>query len=256
MSKIKSFARLIRYQWWKLDSLRYLGSTFECPVCCGHFRAMKPFVGSCSLRGVETDHYTENSICPRCHSDIRHRFIVQFMRAHTDLFNRRQSVLHFAPEINIYQLLKGLDLEYVAADLQPEKFVNAIRADITHIPFDNESFDTLICIHVLEHIQDDEKAINEIYRILKKGGKAILAVPTYGDTTHEVSGLSPEQRLKEYGASDHLRLNGLDFSNKLKQSGLSVRVVSTDDVPGNYIDRSVNSPHTESDKYIFYCQKN
>lgn len=255
MSKIKSCARLIRYQLWKLDSLRYLGDRFECPVCSGRFKAMKPFVGSCSLRGIDTDHYTEHSICPRCHSDIRHRFIVQFMRTHTDLFRRRQSVLHFAPEVQIYHLLNKRDLDYVAADLEPEKFVNAIHADITDIPFEDNSFDTLICIHVLEHIQDDRKAIQEIHRVLKKGGKAILAVPTYGDTTHEIAGLTPQERLTEYGATDHLRLNGLDFSNKLKEAGLSVQIYSTDDIRGDYIDRSVNSPHTESDKYIFYCQK-
>lgn len=254
-AKLKSYARLIRYQLWKLNSLRYLGDKFGCPICLGSFRAMKPFSGSCYLRGIETDHYTENSICPRCHSDIRHRFIVQFMRTHTDLFNRRQAVLHFAPEINIYKMLANLDLEYIAADIDPSKFVNATYADITNIPFEDNSFDHLICIHVLEHIQDDQKAINEIYRVLKKGGKAILAVPTYGERTYEIGGLSAEQRLSEYGAKDHMRLNGLDFSEKLKKSGLSVELFSTDDVPGNYIDRSVKSPHTESDKFIFYCQK-
>lgn len=250
-----SYARLLRYQLWKLDSLRYLGNKLGCPICGGRFRAMKPFVGSCCLRGIETDHYTQNAICPRCHSDIRQRFLVEFMRTRTSLFQKRQLVLHFAPEISIYKMLKNADLAYVTADINPSQFAEAVYADITEIPFGNDEFDYLICIHVLEHIKDDRKAIREIYRVLKPNGHAILAVPTYGEDTYENPNFSYEEREVQYGTGDHLRLNGLDFADKLSASGFSVDIVSVDDVPGDFVYRIVHSPHTESDKYLFFCTK-
>ncbi len=252
---LRSWALLARYQLWKLESFRYAGTRFDCPICRGHFDAMKPFVGSCFLRGVETDHYTENAICPRCHSDIRQRFIAEFIKVRTDIFSNRQKVLHFAPELGIYKMLKYANLEYVAADLNPIRFAGATFADITNIPFPACFFDHVICIHVLEHIRDDYLAISEIYRVLDRGGHALLAVPTYGETTYEDRSLDHRGREMQYGAGDHLRLNGLDFACKLERVGFHVEIVSIDDVPGNYVDRSVQSPHTESDKYLFYCRK-
>jgi SAM-dependent methyltransferase len=216
---------------------------------------MKAFVGSCSLRGIDTDHYTKNAICPRCHSDIRQRFLVEFMRTRTNLFTKKQRVLHFAPEISIYKMLKHADLDYVAADINPSRFAEAVYADITDIPFGNDEFDYVVCIHVLEHIKDDKKAIDEIYRVLKRNGNAILAVPTYGEITFENSDFTHEERVAQYGTSDHLRLNGLDFADKLKASGFEVDIVSVEDVQGNFVDRTVHSPHTESDKYLFFCTK-
>src|SRR5271170_6574571 len=252
---IRSLARGLQFQLWRLDSLRYAGSRFSCPVCGGAFRAMKPLVGSCSLRGTETDLYTKNAICPRCHSNIRQRFIVEFIRTRTGLLNSRKSVLHFAPEISIYKLLQRGDVEYIPADINPTRFAESVYADITDIPFESDKFDYVICIHVLEHIKDDGKAIREIFRVLKHGGHAIIAIPTYGDATYDDPNLDYEGREAQYGTGDHLRLNGLDFADRLADGGFRVEVVSIDDVPGDFVDRSVHSPHTESDKYLFYCNK-
>jgi len=252
--KSASFTRFIRYPVWKLDSLRYAGNRFYCPMCGGNFNRMKPFVGSFSLRGVETDHYTANAICPRCHSEIRQRFVAEFIRLNTDLLKRRQRVIHFAPEIGLFKLLEAADIDYVPADINPSQFIDAIYADITEIPF-QEEFDHVICIHVLEHIEDDRKALREIYRVLKPGGRALLAIPIYGDTTYEDPTLDFSGREKQYGKGDHLRLNGLDFAEKLKSVGFQVELFSFDDIPGEYLDRSVKSPHIESDEYLFYCTK-
>ena len=251
---LRSYARLARYQLWKLDSLRYAGKRFHCPICGGNFDRMKPLVGACSLRGVETDHYTENAICPRCHSQIRQRFIMVFIRLRTDLLTRRQRVLHFAPEISLYQQLRAADLDYVPADIDPTQFVDAVHADITDIPF-GEEFDHVISIHVLEHIANDQRAIDEIFRVLKPGGRALVAVPTYGEVTFEVPGLDYAGREKQYGTGDHLRLNGLDFADKLRKAGFEVEIVSYQEIPGNFVDRGVSSPHTESDRFLFYCTK-
>jgi len=249
------YARLARYQVWRIDALRYSGQRFDCPICAGRFDTMKPFIGACHLRGVLTDHHTENAVCPRCRSDIRQRFILAFMRQRSDLFTRPQRVLHFAPELGLYQLLRKADLDYVTADLHPDQFTKAVRADITDIPFSDGEFDHVICIHVVEHIKNDRLAIRELYRVTKPGGHAIIAVPTYGETTYEDESLDYAGREIQYGTGDHLRLNGLDFANKLEEAGFSVEIVSVDDVPGKYVDRAVRSPHTESDRYLFWCTK-
>lgn len=252
---LQSSARRARYQLWGLDALRYRGSVFACPICGGSFAGMKPFIGSCHLRGVLTDHFTANAECPRCHSGIRQRFLAAFMQQRTDLFTSAKRVLHFAPEIGLYQRLSTAGHDYVAADLDPSRFAAAIAADITAIPFAANDFDYVICIHVLEHVVDDCTAIAELYRVLRPGGQAIIAVPTYGETTFEDTTLDYAGRELQYGTGDHLRLNGLDFADKLTSAGFNVDIVAIDDVPGNYVDRTVVSPHTESDRYLFHCTK-
>lgn len=82
-------------------------------------------------------------------------------------------------------MLKRADLAYEAADIDPSQFAKAVYADITIMPFENDYFDHIVCIHVLEHIHDDRKAISEIRRVLKDKGHALIAVPTYGDVTWE-----------------------------------------------------------------------
>lgn len=103
-----------------------------------------------------------------------------------------------------------------------------VKMDITKIDFGSNSFDVIICNRVLEHVTDDRKAIDELFRILKPGGWAIIQAPidfnreiTYenDDITH------PEERLKEFGQSDHVRIYGLDYSRRLRESGFTVDVI-------------------------------
>ena len=158
--------------------------------------------------------------------------------------------MHLSP-----YLKKQSNIDYVSCDIDPKQFPGSIKVDITRIQFIDSSFDAVICIHVLEHIQDDKKAIDELYRIIKPGGWALIVIPVYGDTTLEIRDLDYNGREKMYGTGEHMRMNGLDFSKKLTAAGFSVNIVSFDNVQGNYIDRSIVSPHVESDKYLFFCEK-
>ena len=90
---------------------------------------------------------------------------------------------------------------------------------------------------------------------MKANGWALIAIPIYGEITFEDPELDCEGREKMYGIGDHMRMNGLDFKLKLSDAGFSVDIYSFDDVPGNYIDKSVKSPHLETDKYLFFCKK-
>jgi SAM-dependent methyltransferase len=258
-SALRSFAKQIYIKGLNAvlfcNALFYRGSALFCPICEQSFRKMMPFRGSFYVKGELVDHYTPNALCPRCRNDIRHRFILTFLKGKEDRLIPGIRMLHFAPETALSSYLKNRGINYVGCDIDAAAFPGAVKVDVTDIPFGDASFDAVICIHVLEHIIDDEKGIREIYRILKPGGWALIAVPVYGETTLDIKDLTYEGREKMYGTGEHMRMNGLDFTGRLASAGFSVEVVTFEDVPGDYIDRAVRSPHTESDRYLFFCRK-
>lgn len=239
-----------------LHFLKYGGWGYSCPICQGHFRKLMPSEGFYYIRQALIDHYTANSICPRCGSGIRHRFIFSFLQQNLPKWKSGQSILHFAPEQSLYAFFQRQgQVEYVPCDLYPNQELKIRKVDIVSIDFPPQRFDLIVCIHVLEHIQDDHQAISELFRILKPGGQALIAVPIYGETTFEDPSLNEVQREKMYGIGDHRRLNGLDLKQKLEKVGFCVRIVATDEVPGNYMDHTASSPHISSDKFLFWCTR-
>ncbi len=97
--------------------------------------------------------------------------------------------------------------------------------DITDIGIESMSFDLIICNHVLEHVVDDRKAMRELFRVLKPGGLAILQVPIAMLTEETVEAPSitdPAERERRFGQSDHVRIYGLDYPNRLREAGFFV----------------------------------
>ncbi len=104
-----------------------------------------------------------------------------------------------------------------------------IKGDIKSMNFENKSFDLIICNHVLEHIDDDIKALNEIFRVLKSGGVAILQVPinfNRNETFEDQSIISRKDREKYFGQYDHVREYGLDFKERVEKVGFEVEMVN------------------------------
>lgn len=190
-------------------SMLYRGDNVSCPLCKTSF---SKWIGD-----------RDTGSCPRCGSAARHRLLYLFLQQNSSFFTTFHSVLHFAPEKCWQNLLKSMDnLKYVTADLSaPEA---DFKIDITNISFERESFDVVICSHVLEHIIDDKKAISELFRVLTPNGTAYIQVPynsnklTDEDSTVQV----PQEREKRFGQFDHVRLYGLDFQQKLESSGFEV----------------------------------
>jgi len=239
-----------------LPELAYSWRPLYCPICRRGFSRMHPYIASFHLRGELIDHYTENALCPGCGSKIRHRFIVQFLLRRTTLLRGGIRLLHFAPEPQIANFLNRIGtIDYVACDADTARYPGALKVELPEIPLPDASFGAIISIHVLEHIADDARAIREMYRVLEPGGWAVVAIPIYGETTLELPGLDDAGRERTYCVRSHQRLNGLDFRGKLESAGFSVQLHSFDTVPGAYVDRSVHSPHMESDRYLFYCTK-
>ena len=168
----------------------------------------------------------ENALSPSTLSLERHRLMWLFLRDDTDFFTSKEKIktLHIAPEQCFLDLFrKQENLEYITSDL--ESPIADVKADICNLPFNDNSFDVVFCNHVLEHIIDDTKAMQELYRVLKKGGFGIFQIPqdlsrekTFEDNTIT----NRKERAEIFGQYDHVRVYGRDYFNKLRSVGFVV----------------------------------
>ena len=136
-------------------------------------------------------------------------------------------VLHMAPEQCFLKRFRKLNHDYITADLYSP--IADVKADITKLPFEDDSFDVVFCNHVLEHIPDDTKAMQELYRVMKKGGMGIFQIPQdlNRETTFEDDSITdPKERAKIFGQYDHVRVYGRDYFDKLRSICFTVDEVN------------------------------
>jgi len=186
----------------------YYGSGFECNCCGKTFRKFKP----------KGNVVRKNAKCPYCGSLERQRVLFFYLEKETDIFTKENNkVLYFAPEhCLIPKFNRCTFAEFVDADINPN-FANYI-VDIQSISYPNDYFDYIICSHVLGHVPNEQKAIQELYRVLKKSGKAIIMTlidKSREKTFEDTSIVTPKDKLKYYSESDLERLHGLDFAQRL-----------------------------------------
>ena len=208
---------LIRISFFVKPILKILmyGNKYTDPIDGNTFRAFLPY-GYNKIRN--------NVLSPSTYSLERHRLLWLYLKNETSFFKAKLKVLHFAPESALMNQFKKLkNLSYDTIDLNSP--IADIKADICDLPFLDNSYDFILCNHVLEHIVDDNKAIRELYRVLKKNGIGIFQVPIdYNrDTTFEdFSVTNKKERNKLFGQYDHVRIYGLDFFDRLQKAGFSV----------------------------------
>jgi SAM-dependent methyltransferase len=198
----------------RLRLLIYRGDRVECPCCGGRFSRFMPGLSHRATR-----------VCPRCGAQERHRALWLWMRERTDLFVREISILHWAPEYALQRSLSQLpNAAYVSADLEGHEAMQ--HMDITDVPFKDDAFDLIVCVHVLEHVPDDRRAMREMVRVLRPGGMALLLVPIVLEqpTLEDPAIDTPEERKRHYWQADHVRLYGGDFRDRLAEEGFSVEV--------------------------------
>lgn len=183
----------------------------------------------------------DNALSPSTLSLERHRLLWLYLQNETDFFTKPQKVLHFAPEQAFYKRFRNQkNLDYTTTDLLSP--LADVKADICDLPFEDNSFDTILCNHVLEHIPNDTKAMQELYRILKPGGMAILQIPQdlEREVTFEDDSITDEkERTKIFGQYDHVRVYGRDYFEKLRSIGFSV----------NEVDYTTKFSEAEIEKY-------
>ncbi len=196
----------------------------------------------------------ENALSPSTFSLERHRLLWLYLQRETDFFTKPQKVLHFAPEQAFYKRFRNQkNLDYTTTDLFSP--LADVKADICNLPFEDNSFDTILCNHVLEHIPDDTKAMQELYRVLKPGGMAILQIPqdleremTFEDDTIT----DKKERTKIFGQYDHVRVYGLDYFDKLRSIGFTVK---EEDYTANFTPEEIEEYCLMEDEIIPVCFK-
>ncbi len=197
--------------------LFFKGSNFTDPIDGKSYRKFLPY-GYGKQR--------PNALSPGTLSLERHRQMWLYLQNETNIFTHKLKVLHIAPEQEFLRKFKKMkNLEYTSADLFSP--IVDVKADIVDLPFEDNSFDVIICNHVLEHIVDDRKAMSELYRVMKSGGWGIVQVPmrnslekTYEDFTIT----DPKERQKHFGQYDHVRWYGMDYFDRLKSVGFETEI--------------------------------
>lgn len=211
---------LIKVSYWvqPLITFYFKGNTYTDPIDGKSFRKFLPY-------GYEVQR--PNVLSPSTFSLERHRLVWLYLKNETDFFTTPKKVLHIAPEQCFFKKFKKQDnLEYVTADLHSP--IADVKADICDLPFEENTFDVVFCNHVLEHIEDDKKAMSELYRVLKPKGMGIFQIPQdlNSEKTHEdFSITSPEERTIHFGQYDHVRIYGKDYFDRLRDVGFTVNEI-------------------------------
>lgn len=192
---------------------------------CRKFSRFEPF-GTATVR--------DRALCSNCRSLERHRMQWQFIMKETDIFKRgvKLRILHVAPEAILFQKFTNFGQhEYIGIDLDPSKrnlSGRILKQSVTKIKFRTDYFDVVIANHVFEHVLDDDEAIKEVHRVMKPGGVGLLDTPVdynVKETYEDQSIVDPEDREREFGQYDHVRMYGTDFFDKLRSAGLRVNVI-------------------------------
>jgi SAM-dependent methyltransferase len=222
--------------WW--------GTAHYCPVCGWHTRSFRP--GSPDFK----------ERCTRCSSMARHRLLWLYLLNRSNIFREKLKVLHFAAEFCFTERFRELkNLDYVTADIDGGYTPGMEKLDITSIEKPDNSYDVVLAIHLLEHVEDDAKAMREVYRVLKPGGWAILDPhmnPTLEKTFEDPSITSPEDRKRFFNQDDHYRVYGRDLKDRLETAGFEVK---PDYYLGTLDQRTIQKLFLITPGTIYLCRK-
>lgn len=224
---------LIRLSYWVRPFLMiwFAGNRYTDPIDNRHFRKFLPY-------GYHRKR--PNVLSPSTLSLERHRLLWLYLQTKKELFLSSLKVLHIAPEQAFYHRFKRQkNWDYVTVDLSSP--LADIKADICHLPFNDNTFDVIFCNHVLEHIKDDLRAMQELFRVMKAGGWGVFQVPqdmSLHHTFEDDTITDPKERARVFGQYDHVRIYGQDYFDRLRQAGFEVEAVDfTSHLSDNQIER-------------------
>ncbi len=211
----------------------YKGTAYQCNLC-----------GYKLSKFVVTENY--GSICPKCGSISRNRRLYAVLQG--TLENKR--ILHFSPSKSLRNKIQNMDTkEYITSDYLGE-FKAMKNLNIEDINEPDNYFDVILCYHVLEHVSQDTKAMNELYRILVPNGLCYIQTPfKSGDIYEDDTMVTKEDRLKHFGQEDHLRVYSVSgLSARLEQAGFKVEIL-------NFNESSTNKFGLSENEHIILAQK-
>lgn len=177
-----------------------------------------------------------------------------FLKEKTNFFTDQIKLLHIAPELCFMKIFENMEnIDYISADI--ESPLAKVKMDVHNIPFAANTFDVVFCNHVMEHVEDDIKAMGEIHRVLKPGGWAIIQSPVYmflKKTLEDPSITDPLERERVFGQNDHMRKYGRDYGERLKKAGFTV----TEDNYLNELSDEVRARYAlPAEEIIYFCEK-
>jgi len=223
-----------------------------------------PRIVECNVCGWEGKHFGSNrwhklSICWNCWSEVRHRLIIETL-SHRELLSFQKlvegkDVLHFAPERKVGNIIKKYAHNYVTADINP-KGVD-LRIDISDmVGIPSHEFDLIVVCEILEHVNNDKRALEEIHRVLRPEGYAILTVPQDDslEVTYEDASITTDNgRERAFGQSDHLRLYGKNFQDILENVGFHVTIINEKNFSEDIVKKHVLVPPKFTDHPFARC---
>jgi SAM-dependent methyltransferase len=213
----------------------YRGKVFQCKICN---KRLRKFIQ------LEND----DKLCPNCGSLARNRRLWDILSS--KFLNEKLNILDFSPSRCLYRILKNNpSITYSSTDLSGD-FLSDHKFDITNIDSQNETYDLIICYHILEHVENDNQAIKELYRILKPKGVCIVQTPfKQGDIYEDFSIRSDEGRIKYFGQSDHVRIYSVQgLKERLTDHGFQVEIKE-------YSEDANNIYGYPKEEFVLFCKK-
>lgn len=243
---------LLRKTWWFRESLLFLrgacflGKRFKCPCCQWRVRG---FLGRTGWSLQNADGY-----CPRCNSKARHRRLWRFLQQNPEFLQDGTKILDVGPAPAISRILtRRDDLAYVAVDIDAARMHLSAIGDIRALPFASCTFDIVLCQHVLEHIEDDQKSIAELQRVVTESGRAIISVPLRVDqpTYEDPTVTDPSKRKELFGEPGHVRFYGFDLAERLQDAGFASSLRRASEISST--EREFYG--LRDDEHLFECQR-
>ena len=220
----------------------YRGDRVSCPCCGSSYR---------KFRALKFD----NRMCWSCGSLERDRLLWLLFDLRPQMLRPDMRMLHIAPEHALRPRLRSLPgVRYVEGDLDA-RYAHQ-RIDVTRLDFPDDSFDAILCNHVLEHVPDDRRAMRELRRVLRPGGWAILLVPALaeGATDEDPTLADRAERVRRFGQHDHVRRYGSDYVDRLEEAGFAVTEEELEGEIDDAAARRYRLYHPQVADQLFVCR--
>ncbi|MEO5943108.1 MAG: methyltransferase domain-containing protein [Ferruginibacter sp.] len=227
--------------------MKYRGNNVFCPCCKSTFSEFAPF----------GDNKRKNARCPKCESLERHRLLWMYFENKTNLYKEPVKLLHVAPENVFFNHFKNQkNIDYLPGDIYPHLYpADTKYFDILNPTTADNSFDVIICNHVFQYIEEDKKAMQNVYHLMKPGGWGIMQVPinTARTETYEDANITdPLEREKAFGLKEHVRYYSYDYADKLRAAGFTVLV---DDYTAAFTEEEIFKYGFWKGDAIYFCTK-